>query len=394
MRPDTCLPLVLCSIVAAQELPHADELRGIAMLRGFLAAAESGPAKVHGSVLAGYDARVFADGEHERHMMPFDRTATVLLQPRQDADSQRRLLLGIRGGRILAGDPPSPALTFAANLRTVAAQGTREHINDMVLGWGQAQDGTRWRTLDLQARTQHVVVLDENSRPIAGVHVEIGGSRFFWHPGALPVDDLEVVGCEATTDAQGLAVADGLAARALRLQVSFDRDRTDARIARLDRSMLTVKGDTLTIRVPRDRFVATATLQDQAWAVLALRRLQQLQVDYRQHCEVDADGDGVGEFGAAADVVPPRFRGMAAFGRGEITFRNHRFLLHLPTDVDQREHQFTAYAWPQAKGAVGSAFAVDASGQVFVDDDGRFAGGKDGPAADSLGADAAHWRKL
>jgi len=198
-----------------------------------------------------------------------------------------------------------------------------------------------------------------------GFKFTIGGSRFRWHPGWLPLDDgvaLAQSGPVLVGEiGEGSAAGRGVEARGLQLSL-----RHGQRWAVLRPGDVRARNGELLVVLPHAAMFARSRLDDQAWAAEALRQFAEFQRIAQADGVIDHDNDGVGEFGDPDSVVPRRRR-LRHSANGRYVFRKHLFEVHLPADVDGRERRFVAYAWPvTAVDRHDLAFAVDQRGVVFA----------------------------
>jgi len=352
--------------------------------------------------LAAYDWRVFGSDGHGSPAIDHNRrgqdngldplaTAVLLLTPQRGAQNAGRMLFANRGGRIFVGEPPTdPTGRWQPTVETFAAPGVPATLNNMLLDSGIAQDGTRWQRLEAleaaPAREQQVRLVHDGATGKEKSLVEIGASRLPWHPAWLPLGDVTVVSMRAPAsaagqpDGQSLATGTGVPARDLHLHVTFGK-----RSAVLTANDVSIDGGELRVAIREDALVDDTWLYDQAWAANGLRLLAGAELAFRTANSLDRDGDGKGEFGTPATVMPRNQGDFQTLPNGRFLFRNHLFEFHLANDPDTAELHFVAYGWPAvARGNHDLAFFVDERGIVHrCAATGRFAGHDQAPAADS-----------
>jgi len=107
-------------------------------------------------------------------------------------------------------------------------------------------------------------------------------------------------------------------------------------------------------------------------AVSTLRTIHWAQGHFQAGAFVDADGDGVGEFGSlawlAARAPLPGGAALPApllqvpgsgFVGDVLQAQGYCFRTELPDDADGRERRFVAWAWPRLRAAGAKAFCID-----------------------------------
>ena len=307
---------------------------------------------------------------------------------------------------MFVGPEQPPGTAWNPDFASITGSGVEPHLGNMLLQSGVANDGTVWQRIDDAAgmglRRQRARVRGLPESRVLGAEIEVGAPRFAWHPGWLPVGERDVVAFRAglarpaagaAEGAGGLvAEADGVAARDLQLSI---RSCGGAAVLRPE-DVAVVDGE-LVVTVPDGAFVRDDWLDDQAWAVEALRRLARHERAARATAAIDRDRDGRGEFGAVEDVVPQLELGsIRRLDNGRFLFRGHLFELHLPPGADAAEQGFVAYAWPARPDRPNAlAFCVDARGAVrSCSARERFAGHDRAPAADAGADESLGWRSL
>ncbi|MCA8949300.1 MAG: hypothetical protein KDE27_07345 [Planctomycetes bacterium] len=312
------------------------------------------------------------------------RPMAVVYYPRRGSLLRERMLMANSYGEVflgqrIAGTPPDwqPAPT------TVAPESAPGESLALLRASGRAGDGTTWeRVTALEAdirREQRVRFVRADGGSFEGFECCIGSSRYRWHPAWLPLEDGAALAFEGALQVagDGEATVSGLAvpARGLRLEV-----RHGTRRAVLDAGDVRIEDGELVVTLPPSAMVEVERLDQQAWAVEALRQFAESELAARASAEFDRDGDGRGEFGEPAEVVPANRLDQLDHIDGLWHFQDHVFRLDLPRAPDDREQRFVAYAWPRGAvrrrdagfgpaappGAGELAFAVDARGIVFA----------------------------
>ena len=150
-------------------------------------------------------------------------------------------------------------------------------------------------------------------------------------------------------------------------------------------------------------------------AVSSLRTLHWAQGDFRKAAFVDEDGDGIGEFGTAAQLtakaplpsgemapVPLIQLPGAEIRDGLLVANGYCIRTELPDDADGRERRFAAAAWPLLPEAGKKAFCINQDEEILesANEKGWF-GCENGPppgacpstaAVDAGGTGWARWR--
>ncbi len=398
--------LVFTSHLAAQPRPapqpadevRASEVAALQHLRTWLA----GPPDVHVPIRPrqlGYDAVVFGfdrNGDEVRgsaSSIDPEATSVMMMVPRADALWDARLLFANRAGRIFVGERPADAgADWRPTVATVSGPGVDVHLNNMLLQSGTAVDGTSWLRIDdspaFAQRPLRVVLRSRDDARVAAERVEIGSSPFLWHPSGVPVADARVVSfhqrVKATDAAEVVLDGRGVAAPGMRLFVPG---------LRLAATNVTYGEEEVVVTYGRDDLADAVWLEDQAWAVHALRLFAVAQRTAQKECRIDRDRDGVGEFGSPDEVLPAGQRDYQRLKNGRYLFRNHLFEVHVSADADGAEQRFLAYAWPErAHDPHDRAFCIDESGMVrWCAAAGRFAGHEQPPA---IGTAPSAWQPL
>ena len=315
-----------------------------------------------------------ADCDHE-----FDRqwASIAVLWPRADAMAGARAIMANSHGHIFVGRARDGG--WRPELTTVVASGVALRLANMLLQSGQAQDGTVWHRIDgdpsLTPRRQRIRVEREDGQFVIGFVVEIGHSRFRWHPGWLPVDDAAVVAMRSAIEGRGTSsgIAEG---RGLRARGQHIMLRGPGCYVALQPGDVEITADEIVITVRRDARASRQQFDDQAWVAEGLWRLAKYELITRDLASIDRDGDGRGEFGSPDAVMPASQRPYRRLENGLYAFRGHLFRVYVAADADSAERGFVAYAWPASSdGAQERAFFVDERGVVHAcRSGGRFIG--------------------
>ncbi len=372
-RPLPVVALALAgSLIAQAPILHANEVAAYRQAQHWLSQPVDQPVQPTAG-LVGYDKRVFGsdrkgvpqislNARGQDNDLDPQATAVLVLTPQRGAQNTGRMLFANRAGRIFVGERPTDAAArWQPTLATLAAPGVPTTLNNMLLDSGVAQDGTAWQRLEslevAPARQQSVRLVRDNTTWKDDPLVEIGASRLPWHPAWLPIG--------------------GKSAGA-----TADDVRTD--------------GDELRVTIGDDALVDDTWLNDQAWAAHGLRVLAAAEQAFQTANSLDRDGDGKGEFGTPAAVMPRRQRDLQQLPNGRFLYRNHLFEFYLANDPDTAEQHFVAYGWPAvAHGKHDLAFFVDERGIVHrCAATGRFAGHDQAPAADSMTHQDLGWTQV
>ena len=154
-----------------------------------------------------------------------------------------------------------------------------------------------------------------------------------------------------------------------------------------------------------------------ARAVALLKNLASAQAQLQASRRLDADGDGVGEYGDFAALVggDRPYLSPAILGDSPIRARAHGYLFEivLSDDADLRETRWRVYAWPEEYGWTGEeTIFAESSGCVLRNSNerhrysgaagrppldaalmaGENAGDEPRPAYNAVGFDGAFWR--
>lgn len=335
--------------------------------------------------------------------------------PAQPAAAQEGMFFVAEGGALLwspnarsyrSGPPPDVAAAVAsAGARTWSAR---------QLAAGTSVDGESWQTTAaLPASTQAVVVVDDRGAPLPLARVMLVPAR------GLPITDVLPKGVPlaaaapaglAEVDERGRGTVRGVVARELVVRVSLAG--TPLVVAP---AAVTMRDGTLHVVVAHADQDATA--RNEMAALHTLRHLASGQAQCQAAGEIDADGDGTGEYGFFAELASASLvRSDAAGGVGtkrieppvisescgrvtqsRVTKHGYHFQIFLrdsagkwvsedadgdggrgvAVDPDRAEQSWCCLAWPARHDWTGKrAFFVDSSGEVLAhaNDGGAFTG--------------------
>lgn len=270
----------------------------------------------------------------------------------------------------------------------------------------KGRDGNLWSPAESVRRSRVAVrVVDEGGEPLGvlGVALEPAGEGL-----AL---DVPLPAGVSRTFQEGDAVIDGVLARGLGVVVEQDA----VRLA-IEPALVTAGAGALRVTVPRGRLLALRVQKNELAAIATLRNIASAQAQCRAAGAIDADGDGVAEYGTLAElagavavrggdqrIAPPLLA--AAFRRierGVVVRSGYCFGVWLPGragvpvgeapggglaagDVDPAlaARRWCAYAWPVEAGVTGQrVFFIDQAGDVLAapNGDGRCSGPSRPPA--------------
>lgn len=300
---------------------------------------------------------------------------------------------GGRGGRALAADD-------------VLARGGKGTLGDFPRSPTVGVDGNLWLPADLAPRaTLRVMVVGDDGKRLGGIGVAttvVAPEHAIDAP--LPV-------AFARTLREGDAELQGVPARGLGFVLTIER----ATVA-LPPAAVRIEGTTARLTVPtQSRHQARARTSESA-VIATLKNLSAAQRQCQASGVIDADNNGVGEYGTFAElsgrdnvrggklrITPPILS--TVFGEvanGVVTWRGYCFRIFLPAkdtsavaeladggadakavDAAQAETLWCAYAWPAEVGVTARAFFIDQAGHVLAcpNADGRYSGVAKAPAA-------------
>jgi hypothetical protein len=310
----------------------------------------------------------------------------------------------------------------APEWNAAVAAGAPDTLAHVLAARGPGRDGQLWLPVAKSrsgSATVRVRGIDKGME--RDTLVMVGAPALFTGAPSTAVGDLKLPADMAVLGVDGTATLNGIHTTGLHVVVRVERIFVpDVAVAR--------SGDGFELSFDPERLVALRYAANESAAVATLRNIRSAQSQCQASGAIDADQDGVGEFGYFAELTgklplrpgttakmsPPVLS--SALGNikgGRVVRSGYVFQMFLPgkdrawlaeadaggtpipaPDPQRAEASFRCYAWPVQHGRSGKrAFVVDERGDVRAcDAGGRFDGESKPVTPDAAyGDDAARW---
>jgi len=375
--------------------------------------------------------------------LPRGQPFCFVAKARRSAGEPRVSLLLHSDGTTMFGEAPDDDAQFGPGF--VTARGTAGTFADVLRQPGMSESGQMWMWTEQAAASASLLVVDEQGRPLVGAQVLCGTVGFDHDANSAAVLPMPMPIAIAPTGADGTVTLRGPVCRNARVSVQHGD-----RVSIASRLQITQDGDRLRLVVAERALLSVRAMANESAAIATLKNIRSAQSQCQASGVIDADGDGVGEFGFFGELSgkqPVRKDGAGGLGTKTITppvlstafgkvlgrrveRSGYVFQLFLPAadgsavaeasnggadgvavDPQRAEQLWCAYAWPIDEQTGRRCFFVNQNGDVLATDNetqgyvGRdkappphaaFAQGSSGKldaklAANEVGGDGARW---